>query len=482
MMAVFFLYLGYMIRQKELLSRIKPVDYVIAAVLLFAVIRGGYCAIFFVTANIRDYLFSMVGALSGFLLIYLVSRSLEKAVILPKIGQYSSTVLCMHLLSMECMSYIFNILLDDALHLSGDTRAWAVILIYTVFAVIAAFCFEWLKEKWENRKSAVLPAERSERDTAVDIAKGILILLMLAGHFNIDPGLRKVIYSFHMAGFVFFSGYFYRNSKSIGQTLKRMCRTFLVPYGAAVLLKFLMLSDQWSPEFIRSFILQYAMGLSFSKNLFPDIGSVGPIYFILLLFCTRVIYTVTDHLIPDRKDKYLALLGIVTAGYYLGVKGYWLPWSLDAACFCAAFYWLGVLSSEYHILNDVKSYGAMYFFLSCIWAYMIFRGSMELAMREYGEPGLCILGAFAGTLLVYMLSGYIGNRKNILSGFLSLAGSSTLYILVIHTVFRKEIFALTGMICHEGYFGFLIVSILLQTVSGILVSLAVSKIKSINRK
>ena len=83
---------------------------------------------------------------------------------------------------------------------------------------------------------------------------------------------------------------------------------------------------------------------------------------------------------------------------------------------------------------------------------------------------------------LYMLSAYFGSRENIPSGFLSLAGSSTVYILVIHTVFRKQVFDLTGMIFHEGYFGFFLVSIILQAVLGILLTLTVGIIQKICQK
>ena len=475
---VLFLYIGYVIRERALLTKVRPADYLIAAVSLALVVIGGYSAVFLVRANIRDYIFSMVGALSGFLLIYLASVSLKNARILPKIGMYSSTILCMHLFSLECMPRVFSFLLDDTLALQGIPREVLKIIVYMLFAVLAGFAAEWLKTKIRPKEAK----GQTGRDTAVDIAKGILIIMMVAGHFDMDPGLRTVIYSCHMAGFIFFSGYFYRQNKSVGQTFLRMCRTFLIPYGTAAFLNLLMHYGQWSPEYISGYVIQYLAGISFARNLFADIPSVGPIYFILLLFAARMLYTVIDHLIPSRRYKYLAVIAVSAAGYYLGNAGYWLPWSFDAACFCILFYWFGVLAAQYQVLRHIRQNSPVYFLLSAVWAYMIWRGGMELAVRNYGNYGLTAAGALAGTLLIYQLSALIADKQALLSGFLSRAGSSTLYILVIHTVFRKQVFALTSLICHEGYFGYFLVSILLQVVLGILAGSVIQMVKSTGRK
>ena len=66
----------------------------------------------------------------------------------------------------------------------------------------------------------------------VDVAKGITILLMVAGHTSIPETISKYIWSFHMPFFFFVSGVFYseKKYKKFNSLLKRRIFTLLVPY------------------------------------------------------------------------------------------------------------------------------------------------------------------------------------------------------------------------------------------------------------
>lgn len=112
----------------------------------------------------------------------------------------------------------------------------------------------------------------------------------------------------------------------------------------------------------------------------------------------------------------------------LGRVGLWLPWSIDVAMYAVVFYQLGVVFRKYDVLNKVREHHALYFFLSAVWAYMIYSGGMEIASRSYGQYGIVILGAMAGTLLLYMLSVYIDDALPVVRRILQLVGESNLII------------------------------------------------------
>lgn len=132
------------------------------------------------------------------------------------------------------------------------------------------------------------------RDVAVDIEKGILMIAMLAGHVTINPGLRRIIYSFHLAAFVVLSGYFYRKGRGLKNTLRGLFRTFLIPYGIFCAVHF-AISWTGNPEHGALYYMkQYLFGMSFSENLWQDVPSVGPVYFILLLLLVWLFYYGTD--------------------------------------------------------------------------------------------------------------------------------------------------------------------------------------------
>lgn len=52
---------------------------------------------------------------------------------------------------------------------------------------------------------------QKERDTSIDIMKGILIILVIVGHMtDISNSLRGMIYSFHMPAFFILAGCFFK--------------------------------------------------------------------------------------------------------------------------------------------------------------------------------------------------------------------------------------------------------------------------------
>lgn len=67
---------------------------------------------------------------------------------------------------------------------------------------------------------------KSEQWKWVDIAKGIGIILVFLGHFNIPDTLRAEIYTFHIPLFFFLSGVVFNGHKPInrflGDEAKRM--------------------------------------------------------------------------------------------------------------------------------------------------------------------------------------------------------------------------------------------------------------------
>lgn len=71
---------------------------------------------------------------------------------------------------------------------------------------------------------------KSEQWKWVDIAKGIGIILVLLGHFNIPDTLRAEIYTFHIPLFFFLSGVVFNGHKPINRFLGDEAKRMIVPY------------------------------------------------------------------------------------------------------------------------------------------------------------------------------------------------------------------------------------------------------------
>ena len=487
MFAVFFLWIGHEIKERKLLSSLKWYHYLIAQIILLVGISKGMCVIWFVTAGMNDLLLSIPVGLSGCLLIYLLSIIDTKGWVLEYLGRISLTILCVHLFALETMSRYFNVMLDK-LGISGQPEGWCFMAMHLLFACIVAIAIDKRRRLIFFRKeSSFLHGEKQphmrkkERDVSIDIEKGLLIILMLIGHFNIDPALRSTIYSFHMEAFVLLSGYFYNKKRSFIETVKRMTRTLLLPYCVAAALTVFLDPSLWNNEAIKHIAWRYITGISFSKVLFNQFESVGPIWFILMLFITRAIYHAVDRIVDSKGILTGVVIAISLAGVLLGQKGLWLPWSIDVALYSLIFYHIGRMCKEYNVFVLMKTNGASYFILAGIWAYMIYTGSMEIAIRNYGHYGIAIIGAVAGTALLYSLSSYIASNMHFVSSILAKIGNASIVVLVVHTVLRPQIGSIIALRFNPDYFPFMTFSIVAQLMIAVIIMELINKCRVVNK-
>lgn len=455
-----FIWFGFEIRKHEVLEKIKWYHFLIAQVILLLGIKAGYCNISFVSADINDAIISTIVGLSGCLLIYLVSISIRKPNLLSAIGQNSLTVLCTHLFALETMGKHFNSILDW-MNVSGNRRIWFLILIEIVFAVGTAFVVK-------KGQTAVARIHRSlaekqelegrKRDNTIDVVKGILIISMIVGHFNIDSTLRMIIYSCHMIAFVFFSGYFYKK----GTNLWHMAKSFLMPYGFFGVIYLFSKCYGGTLQQYWDTIKQIMLGMSFSKNVLTNVGLIGSMYFVLMLFIIRLLYQAINRIVPNDFSCILVCLCISWGGVALGKAGYWLPWSFDVACYAIIFYMIGHFFQKYGIMDKVQANHVIYFLLCPVWVYMIYAGSMEIAIRNYGSYGLVIIGSVCGVLMVYKFCGYINREMPVLAGVLGRIGRSTMYILIVHKLFGATIGNVMVCFVSPDGFAYLVICTVLQ--------------------
>ncbi|MBQ6362196.1 MAG: acyltransferase family protein [Lachnospiraceae bacterium] len=480
MLASFFLWIGHEIKKHHLLEQIKWWHYLIAQVLLLFGIYHEYCRINFVSTNLGDLFLSVPVGLSGCLLVYLISRADEKGVVLSYIGRISLTVLCTHLFTLNTLSQHFRLFLEKT-SLTGNAQVWAYIMLHIGVAILAAVVIELLKKTLYAPHQAATAGfakkQDANRDLAIDIAKGFFIISMIVGHFSIDLMLRSIIFSCHMMAFIVFSGYFYRKGTSFSETLKRVSKTFLLPYALFVAAKILLEHSHWSISYFHGTIIRYLLGMSFSKNIFTSVASIGPVYFILLLFVIWMLYTAMDRWTRNSLQLTVAVLCVSVLGLTLGKEGWWLPWSIDIACYSMVFYHIGVLLRHYEVFKFAREWSISYFLLSPVWAFMIYCGSMEIAVRNYGDYGVVILGSVSGIIIVYTLSAYFGANLPLIARILDVIGKNTIYILIVHTLLGVYINSVVKIRFDPNYMAFLICSVILQITVGTAIGESISFIK-----
>lgn len=478
MFALPFIWIGYGARKSCLYKKLKRQHFLLAQIILIIGIRFGYCTISFATATPGDVILSPIVGLSGCMMVCLVAN-MYKGKGLEWLGRQSLVILCAHLFALETLGEYFK-RASDCFSLTGELRNTFVTIIHLVFPIAVAMLINVYKSS-EGLSEKAKIFDQTGRDNSIDTAKGILILMMVLGHYSIDSTLRAIIFSCHMAAFVTLSGYFYNTDRPISTTLKRMTNTFLKPYAIAASLAITFQQESWDLSFIKTKILQYLIGMSFSKKVFTGFDSVGPIYFILLLFTVRLLYMAIDLLISKESTKWAIVLVISLAGVLCGIKGYWLPWSMDVACYALVFYKIGLFLRENDLLSVLRDIPALYFILAPIWAYMIYSGSMELAIRNYGQYGLAIIGAVCGTLLVYMLSSYIWNNTRFAGKVLAITGKASLYVLIAHTVLGGVVSSIVTQRFDPAHLPFMVVTLTMQLLIALLSYGVIKRVKSCNK-
>ena len=475
MFALPFVWAGYGARQRKLLDKLHWYHYLIAQVILIVGIRIGYSELWFVTANLKDVFLSPVIGLSGCLMVILVAK-LYKGNALAYLGRQSLVIMCAHVFALETMGAYFVKILDIT-GMSGGLRIACGTMMQVVFPIMVAVILDRIRSIGKKKEGAGLLDNENTGDNAIDVVKGICIILMVIGHYIPSGILRDIIFSFHMMAFVFFSGYFYNSKRRTTDAIKHMLNGFIKPYAVAAILAVLLSHDSWGVENIIEKGLQYIMGMSFADRVFTSFESVGPIYFMLFLFAVRLIYLLVDHWISREYVKWIAVVGLALLGIVCGAKGYWLPWSLDIACYALIFYKMGVCFRENGFLLEIRGMPVLYFVMAPIWAYMIYSGSMEIAIRNYGQYALTVIGSICGILLIYMLSSYIWNNVRFVGKVLALTGRASLYILVVHTVIRGMINSFVSQRFDPLGFPYLVATSIIQLVLAVAVYCAIYSLK-----
>ncbi len=472
MFAVPFLLAGYEIKRSDFLERLNWRRCIVSLILFLLCLYLNMTKINFVTASADDIFVSLLAGASSSLIVIFLSMKLEKCKPLAWIGRHSLICLCVHLFELETMGRWFQCILE---HLSIPYTEFSCFCIKMIFIIAVTAGIVFLKQRIHFRPVCRVQCETKSRDKGVDIVKGILIGLMLVGHFPVEENFRSILYSFHMMAFVFFSGYFFTEGKNIPSQILKLAKKLLLPYAIYSLFAVFVLGNR-GPETV-------LLGISFTKKVLSEIPSVGPVYFILMLFLVRIVYLLIARLCPNEYWKHGICVFVSLLGVYLGNNGYWLPWSLDCALYSVIFYHLGYCFRKYKILEYFKNHLVSYFLLSAVWAYMIHSGSMELAIRQYGSYGMTILGATSAIILLYMLSCYISETFPAwLTRLIMIIGQSTLYILIVHTLLNSSIMGFVSLEFGEGYIYHMTATIFLTMLLGILVYLAVCGLKRIAMK
>ncbi len=268
----------------------------------------------------------------------------------------------------------------------------------------------------------------------IDIAKGLGILLMIVGHtFLNESFVRKLVFSFHMPLFFILAGYTFR-VKPIREVVVSSAKRLLVPYALVY----------WSLQ-LAWYVQQPAVGLhdiqmsllgfvfaSGTELYSVGIPAAGVIWFLVALFCARVTLNAVTAFFENRNvpewGQLLFWVAFALVGMFINRK---LPLSYDVAMVACLFMYGGYLAKKHDLPRLMRRVWTLPIAIA-VWALCVHFSYLELAARMYDLVPFSIIGAFAGSYVVYQLSYAVEHHVAVLKRPLVWLGQASLLLLCIH--------------------------------------------------
>jgi len=191
------------------------------------------------------------------------------------------------------------------------------------------------------------------RNTTIDIAKGIGIFLVLWGHTQC--AIKPYIYVFHMPLFFLLSGYVFNNKDSVIETFKKKIRSLGVPFLFFLVFQrigFVIIS-LIDGTFKHSYLLVWTP--------IEPWGHIGVLWFFISLFTISIIFSMVNK-IPSEIVKLVVCLLLTYIGYLLSNRNIHLPFKLGSSFSMVFLFYIGNKLRNLN-MDIIKSFTS-WFFLS----------------------------------------------------------------------------------------------------------------------
>lgn len=260
-----------------------------------------------------------------------------------------------------------------------------------------------------------------KRDTALDTAKGIGIILIVLSHVTEDgQAVRNFLFAFHVPFFFILSGYFFK--PNIRRTLKRgliwgVVYLLLSVLDVAVLYVF-------NPALLTKDVVVKGLLCMDTQMIFNS-----PKWFLLVLFEVQIICCFFFKL--EEKIRNLCIPLLLVAGFFLRKK---LVFGITLCILATVFFWVGYILRDKKILDryvaswkrTVPAVSAVMLFLA-VYILSQWNGMVSMQNLQYGNYIVFLINALLGSAATIFL-GYAlrGNR------LLAFYGKNTLIIFLTH--------------------------------------------------
>jgi fucose 4-O-acetylase-like acetyltransferase len=259
------------------------------------------------------------------------------------------------------------------------------------------------------------------RNSWLDIAKGIAIILMVLGHSSLPDVVERFIFAFHMPLFFIASGYTTNwNKYSLKEYFLHKCKTLMLPfaiYSAIVLL------------------LLQGIGALDWRHLLSHGWEGYALWFIPVLFIALMLRRIAEKL-PPPICNVLIFIVLPIVGALLSNFHITLPWTLCAVPYATFLISIGTVMRRFD--NRIASPNWWLLLASAIICFCVSSfWQLSMAWNQIMPIIPITIGAIAGTLMIFMLSGYIERNSSRLSSLFQSIGKETYIVVAFSQVIIK---------------------------------------------
>ena len=299
--------------------------------------------------------------------------------------------------------------------------------------------------RWENNASerSKMSQNVKNRIEWIDYSKGILIILVIAGHaipefdLHLDY-LAHFIYSFHMPDFFILSGYLFRYKKDINtvEFAKKKAKQLLIPYIIFCVLIFLChLAKQIVLGTDAKFFTMLKTKKHILGTIFMTRDSVfSNMWFLPAIFSAFCMLFVIFQISKDEKTRAMICMAVGLLGLLWGKAELTaLPISMEAGMLAVSFMYVGYVINAFKIDNYfgyrwVEGSSICFLLLVNYLSHNVLRYRQDSFYNvTFSNIFLFIVTAMIGLITVVGFSKYLHNSK-----YLSYLGRNSLYVYGLH--------------------------------------------------
>ena len=256
-----------------------------------------------------------------------------------------------------------------------------------------------------------------KRDTYVDVAKGIGIMLIVSIHTEVFGVMGYPLSFIAVPVFFFMSGFYDRAERNIGQWFPKSLRTLILP---AII--WILIATAYGK------ILGYAKDRSWGENpfsLYNMTGGNGPAWFLFALLYAKVL---TWGMIKIKLPKFVLWGGSLLIGYVgMSIN---MPLLFDEGCAALPLYVTGKLAYPY-LREIMENKGLLVAGIIALSLYLWHLVSFTIVPQSNGNFSPYYLAALGLMLLCFVPFLFISEKLQNQKWLVSL-GQHSLGIMLLH--------------------------------------------------